>query len=427
MPHGGRMEINMSVSEAYKLAKEIYAEFGVDTDAAIAKAASIPVSMHCWQGDDVRGFENPNGDLTGGIQTTGNYPGRATTIEQLRADFEKAASFIPGKKNINLHAIYLDNCGEKVERNEIEPKHFASWVEWAKKNGFGIDFNPTYFSHKNSEDGLTLSHPDKGIRRFWIEHGIACRRIADYIGKELGNVVMDNHWVPDGFKDIPVDRYAARKRLLESYDEIFSEKFDKKYTIDSVEGKVFGIGAESCTIGSHEFYLAYAQKNNMSFTLDTGHYHPTEYVSDKISSALLFLDDILLHVSRPVRWDSDHVVIFDDELKYIAQEIVWGGFENRVHIGLDFFDASINRIAAWVIGTRSMQKALLFAALAPIDKLREYELTGDYTSRLAMLEELKTLPFAAVWDAYCEKAGVPVRNQWLADVKAYEKEVLSKR
>ena len=269
--------------------------------------------------------------------------------------------------------------------------------------------------------------PAAGIRRFWIDHGKACRRIAEYIGKELGTTVMDNHWVPDGMKDIPVDRYAFRQRLMESYDEIFSEKIDRKYTIDSVEGKVFGIGAESCTIGSHEFYLAYAQKHGMSLTLDTGHYHPTEVVSDKISSALLFLDDILLHVSRPVRWDSDHVVIFDDELKYIAQEILWGGFERRVHIGLDFFDASINRIAAWVIGTRSMQKALLFAALAPVETLRAYENSGDYSSRLALLEEIKTLPFAAVWDMYCEKAGVPVREKWLGDVKAYEKDVLSHR
>ena len=417
----------MSVSEAYKNAKEIYAELGVDTDSAISRIEKIPVSMHCWQGDDVRGFENHDGDLTGGIQTTGNYPGRAVTIEQLRSDFEKAASLIPGKKNISLHAIYLDNCGERVDRNEIEPKHFASWVDWAKEKSFGIDFNPTYFSHKLSSDGFTLSHPDKQIREFWIEHGIACRRISEYIGRELGTTVMENHWVPDGFKDIPVDRFAYRERLKESYDKIFSVKLDKKYLIDSVEGKVFGLGAESCTIGSHEFYLAYAQKNGISVTLDTGHYHPTEVVSDKISSALLFLDDVMLHVSRPVRWDSDHVVIFDDELKYIAQEILWGGFENRVHIGLDFFDASINRIAAWVIGTRNMQKALLFAAVAPVDKLRSFENSGDYTSRLAMLEEIKTLPFSAVWDYYCEKAGVPVRDKWINDVKSYEKEILSKR
>ncbi len=417
----------MSVSEAYKNAKEIYAELGVDTDSAISRIEKIPVSMHCWQGDDVRGFENPDGDLTGGIQTTGNYPGRAATIKQLRSDFEKAASLIPGKKNISLHAIYLDNCGQKVDRNEIEPKHFESWIDWAKKGSFGIDFNPTYFSHKLSSDGFTLSNTDKNIRDFWIEHGIACRRISEYIGRKLGTTVIENHWVPDGFKDIPVDRFAYRERLKESYDKIFSVKLDKKYLIDSVEGKVFGLGAESCTIGSHEFYLAYAQKNGISLTLDTGHYHPTEVVSDKISSALLFLDDVMLHVSRPVRWDSDHVVIFDDELKYIAQEILWGRFENRVHIGLDFFDASINRIAAWVIGTRNMQKALLFAAVAPVDKLRSFENSGDYTSRLALLEEIKTLPFSAVWDYYCEKAEVPVRDKWINDVKTYEKDVLAKR
>lgn len=417
----------MSVYSRYEEARKIYEELGINTEEAIKQVEQIPISMHCWQGDDVKGFENPDGNLTGGIQTTGNYPGRAKTIEQLRTDFEKAASMIPGKKRISLHAIYLDNCGEKIDRDEIEPKHFQSWVEWAKTNHFGIDFNPTYFSHSMSSDGFTLSHPDRAVRNFWINHGIACRRISEYIGRELGETVMNNHWVPDGFKDIPVDRYAWRERLNESYDQIFSEKISKDYCIDSVEGKVFGIGAESCTIGSHEFYLAYAMKNNLSLTLDTGHYHPTEVVSDKISSALLFLDDILLHVSRPVRWDSDHVVIFDDELKYIAQEILRHNFEKRVHIGLDFFDASINRIAAWVIGTRNMQKALLYAKLEPTKQLLTHEVNGDYTSRLALLEECKTLPFSAVWDYYCEKSGVPVGMSWISDVKNYEKEVLSGR
>ncbi|MBQ8509150.1 MAG: L-rhamnose isomerase [Clostridia bacterium] len=416
----------MSTLKAYELAKELYASIGVDTDKVIEKLATIPVSMHCWQGDDVRGFENPDGDLTGGIQTTGNYPGRAQTIEQLRADYEKAISMIPGKKKISLHAIYLDTMGEKVERNAIQPKHFDSWIEWAKKTGIGIDFNPTCFSHPMSDSGFTLSSADETVRQYWIEHCIQSRIIAEYIGEQLGDQAVTNYWIPDGFKDIPVDRYGYRARLIDSYDKIFAGQ-NKKYNLNAVESKVFGIGAESCTIGSLEMCLGYAVKNNLLLTLDTGHFHPTEVVSDKISSSLLFLDDVLLHVSRPVRWDSDHVVIFDDELKYIAQEIIRGGFEKRVHIGLDFFDASINRIAAWVIGTRNMQKALLYALLEPTAKLKELELAGDYTSRLALLEEYKSYPFAAVWDYYCETQNVPVRDAWLAEVKKYEADVLSKR
>jgi len=417
----------MDIKKSYEYAKEVYAELGVDTDAAIKALKEIPISMHCWQGDDVRGFENADGDLTGGIQTTGNYPGRAKTIEQLRADFNKAASLIPGKKRISLHAIYLDNLGENVSREKIEPKHFESWIDWAKENGYGIDFNPTCFSHPMSDDGFTLSHPDKAVRDFWIEHVKACRKIAGYIGEKLGNTVVTNHWIPDGYKDIPVDRYAARARLAESYDKIFAEYIDPKYNLDGLESKVFGIGAESCTIGSHEFYMGYAVKNNKLLTLDAGHFHPTEVISDKISSALLFVDEILLHVSRPVRWDSDHVVIFDDELKAIALEIIRNNFTDRVHIGLDFFDASINRIAAWVIGTRNMEKALLYALLEPTEKLKKMEFDGDYTSRLALLEECKSYPFAAVWDYYCAENNVPVRDEWLAEVKKYEKEVLSAR
>lgn len=418
----------MDIKSAYDYARQVYGKLGVDTDAAIERVKNIPISMHCWQGDDVRGFENPEGDLTGGIQTTGNYPGRATTIAQLKADFEKAASYIPGKKRISLHAIYLDNLGEKVERDAIEYKHFAGWVEWAKEKGFGIDFNPTFFSHPLSADGLTLSHPDPEVRKFWINHGIACRKIAEEIGRELGNTVITNYWIPDGFKDIPVDRYAARARLVEAYDEIFAGAGDRKYNRNAVESKLFGIGAESCTIGSHEFYMGYAStRKGILLTLDAGHFHPTEVISDKISSALLFCDEILLHVSRPVRWDSDHVVIFDDELKNIALEILRGNFEDRVHVGLDFFDASINRIAAWVIGTRNMQKALLYAALEPTEKLKSLELEGDFTSRLALLEELKSYPFQAVWDWYCETEGVPIRDGWLDGVKAYERDVLSAR
>ena len=415
-----------STTKAYELAKELYASIGVDTDKAIERLEKIPVSMHCWQGDDVRGFENPDGDLTGGIQTTGNYPGRATTIDELRADFEKAISLIPGKKRMNLHAIYLDAQGEKVDRDQIEPKHFASWVDWAKKTGVMLDFNPTCFSHPLSASGFTLSSADEGIRAFWIEHCKRSRIIAEYFGRELGETACTNHWIPDGFKDIPVDRYAWRERLIDSYDKIFAGQ-DTKLNLNSVESKVFGIGAESCTIGSLEMCLGYAVKNNIMLTLDTGHFHPTEVVSDKISSELLFLNDVMLHVSRPVRWDSDHVVIFDDELKYISQEIIRGNFEKRVHIGLDFFDASINRIAAWVIGTRNMQKALMYALLEPTEKLRKLEVEGDYTSRLALLEEYKSYPFAAVWDYYCEKNNVPVRDAWLAEVKKYEADVLSKR
>jgi L-rhamnose isomerase len=418
----------MDIKSAYEYAREVYAGLGVDTDKAIERVKNIPVSMHCWQGDDVRGFENPEGDLTGGIQATGNYPGRATTIEQLKADFDKAASYIPGKKRISLHAIYLDNLGKKVERDAIEYRHFKSWVEWAKEKGYGIDFNPTFFSHPLSADGFTLSHVDPGIRKFWIDHGIACRKVAEEIGRELSNTVMTNYWIPDGFKDVPVDRYAARARLVEAYDAIFEGAGDRKYNRNSVESKLFGIGAESCTIGSHEFYLGYAaSRKGIMLTLDSGHFHPTEVISDKISSVLLFCDEILLHVSRPVRWDSDHVVIFDDELKNIALEILRGGFDNTVHIGLDFFDASINRVAAWVIGTRNMQKALLYAALEPTEKLRKLEFEGDYTARLAMLEELKSYPFQAVWDWYCETEGVGVRDKWLEGVRSYERDVLSAR
>lgn len=416
----------MADNRAYERAKEIYASVGVDTDAAIEKVSKIPVSIQCWQGDDVIGFENISGSLSGGIQTTGNYPGKARTISELRNDFEFASSMIPGTKNLSLHAIYLDS-NEKVERNEIEPRHFASWVEWAKEKEFGLDFNPTFFSHPLSSDGFTLSHNDPSVRKFWVEHGIASRNISEYFGRELGKVSCNNFWVPDGFKDTPVYRKKYRDNLALSYDEIFKEKKDKSLTLDSVESKVFGIGLESCTIGSHEFYMGCAIKHGTLLTLDTGHFHPTELVSDKISSVLEYVSGIMLHVSRPVRWDSDHVVIFDDETKAIACEILRGNFENRVHIGLDYFDASINRIACWVIGSRNMQKSLLWAALEPAEKMREMELSCDYTSRLAYLEEIKTFPFADVWERYCETQSVPVRDEWLAEVKKYEKDVLSAR
>ncbi len=416
----------MSITKAYEIAKERYAALGVDTDAAIKKTAAIPVSIQCWQGDDVIGFEKSTGSLSGGIQTTGNYPGRARSVAELRADFEKAMSLIPGIKRLSLHAIYLD-ADEEVSRDKQEPKHFDSWIDWSKKTGAKLDFNPTCFSHPLSADGFTLSHADEGVRRFWIDHVIASRKIGEYIGKQLNDRVLNNIWVPDGYKDIPVDRFAARARLADSLDKIFAVDIDDKYCADGLESKVFGIGCESCTIGSHEFYMGYAATHNRMITFDTGHFHPTEVVSDKISSAMLFFKEVMLHVSRPVRWDSDHVVIYDEELKAIMSEIVRGNFEDRVHIGLDYFDASINRIAAWVIGSRNTQKALLNAYLEPVEMLKKLEAEGDYTSRLALLEELKSMPMSAVWDMYCEEQGVPVGNAWLNDVKDYEAKVLSAR
>jgi L-rhamnose isomerase len=415
------------IEEYYKLAKEKYAELGIDTEEVLKQLDCIPVSMHCWQGDDVKGFENPDGELTGGIQATGNHPGKARTPEELRADLEKAFSLIPGKKRVNIHAIYLETKGEKVDRDQIEPKHFENWVNWAKKNELGLDFNPTIFSHPKASDGLTLSHPEEEIRNFWIEHVKRSRKISEYFGKELGTPSVMNIWIPDGFKDIPADRLGPRQRLKDSLDKALTEKIDKKYHLDAVESKVFGIGSESYVAGSHEFYMGYAVQNNLLLCLDAGHFHPTEMISNKISSISLFVDEILLHVSRPVRWDSDHVVILDDELMAIAQEIVRGNLLDKVHIGLDFFDASINRIAAWTIGTRNMLKALLMALLEPSKELRKAEVEFDFTTRLAMLEELKSYPWQAVWDYYCYTKGVPTGMEWLKEVKEYEKTVLTKR
>ena len=418
--------MNANKEKMYEIAKAAYAEIGVDTDAVIPKLKTVPISIQCWQGDDVKGFEN-SGPLTGGIQTTGNYPGAARNIEELQKDFEKAASMIPGKKKLSLHAIYLDNKGESVPRDQIKPEHYDTWIKWAKKNGFGLNIDPTCFSHPNSEDGFTLSHHDEKIRKFWIDHVIATRKIAEYIGKEMGEVCASNYWIPDGFKDIPVDRKGYRERLEDSLNQIFAVPVDPRYNVAALEGKVFGIGAESCTIGSNDFYLGYCAKNRQYLTLDAGHFHPTEYISDKISTALQFTPGLLLHVSRPVRWDSDHVVIFDDELRAIAEEIVRSGAMERIHIGLDFFDASINRIAAWVIGARNIQKALLYAMLEPTEMMKNLEVELDYTSRLAWLEELKSMPFEAVWDKYCDECGVPCGIAWLDEVKKYEKEVLSNR
>ncbi len=414
------------VKESYELAKKRYAEYGIDTDKVLETLKNIPISMHCWQGDDVIGFENPDGELTGGIQTTGNYPGKATTPDQLRADIEKAFSFIPGKHRINLHAIYGDFEGN-VERDKIEPKHFAKWVEWAKKNNVGLDFNPTCFSHPMSADGMTISHPDKEVRDFWIRHCKASREIAAYFGKELGTPAVTNFWFPDGMKDITVDKYGPRKRMMEGLDEIFSVEYPKEYTLDAFESKVFGIGAEAYTVGSNEFCVGYAVSRGKLVCLDAGHYHPTEVISDKLSAVFCYADEVLLHVSRPIRWDSDHVIVLDDELKNIAAELVRNGFVDRTHIGLDFFDASINRIAAWVIGMRNMQKALLIALLEPTADLVAAEQKFDFTTRLATLEEIKTLPFGAVWDYFCEINNVPVGGEWLKEVRKYEEEVLLKR
>lgn len=416
----------MKTEKAYLLAKEKYAQIGVDTDKVLEELKNIKISIHCWQGDDVNGFLFKDIELSGGIQTTGNYPGKANTAEELRADLDKALSMIPGKHKLNLHAIYADT-DEKVDLNELEPRHFENWVKWAKERGFGLDFNPTCFSHPMADSGFTISSADEKVRNFWIEHCKKSRKIAEYFGKELGQKCITNFWFPDGYKDIPVDREAPRKRMMTALDEVFSEKVDEKYTADALESKVFGIGAESYTVGSNEFCVGYAVSRNKLVCLDAGHYHPTEVISDKISSVLLFADELLLHVSRPVRWDSDHVVILDDELLAIAQSLVRGGLYKRTHIGLDFFDASINRIAAWVIGTRNMQKALLRALLEPTADLAKAELEGDYTSRLALTEEYKTYPFGAVWDYFCEKEGVPVGTEWLDEVKKYEEEVLLKR
>ncbi|GIN71783.1 L-rhamnose isomerase [Bacillus sp. J14TS2] len=417
----------MSVNETFAYAKKEYERLGVDVEKAIEKLKDVPISVHCWQGDDINGFEINKSELSGGIEVTGNYPGKARNPEELRADLEMALSFIPGKHRVNLHAIYAETDGEVVDRNQLEPKHFEKWVQWAKKHNLGLDFNPTLFSHEKAEDGLTLSHPDAEIRQFWIDHCIACRKIGEYFGKELGTPCLTNIWIPDGYKDTPSDRLTPRRRLKESLDEIFAEEIDEAYHLDAVESKLFGIGSEAYVVGSHEFYLSYALKNNKLCLLDSGHYHPTEMVSNKISALLLYSDRLALHVSRPVRWDSDHVVTFDDELKEIALEIVRNDALDQVMIGLDFFDASINRVAAWTIGTRNMLKALLYALLTPNEHLRELQEKGDYTKRLALMEELKTYPFGAIWDYYCDQMNVPIKEEWLTEVDEYEAQVLLKR
>lgn len=415
----------MTIKEKYEVAREAYKAMGVDTDAALEALKKIPVSMHCWQGDDVVGFDGA-GALSGGIQTTGNYPGKATTPEELMADIDKALNLIPGKHRINLHASYaIFEDGQAVDRDKIEPKHFAKWVEFAKERGLGIDFNPTCFSHPKAENG-TLSSEIPEVRKFWIDHCKACLKISEYIATELGNPVTMNIWIPDGFKDIPADRTAPRARLKDSLDQIISIGYDRSKVYVAVESKVFGIGMESYTVGSHEFYMNYAAKNDLLCLLDNGHYHPTEVVSDKIPSMLLFFDKVALHVTRSVRWDSDHVVLFDDETREIAKEIVRNGAD-RVLLALDFFDASINRISAWVVGMRNMQKALLFALLQPNKEMAKLQEERNFTKMMMVSEELKCYPFGDVWNYFCELNGVPAKEDWFEEVLAYEKDVLSKR
>lgn len=412
------------ILKAYEAAKARYAESGIDTDAAIEALQKISLSLHCWQTDDVTGFENPDGQLSGGIQATGNYPGKARNIDEVRADIEQAKRLIPGHHRLSLHAIYGDFGSKKVDRNQIEPEHFQSWIDWAKANDMKLDFNSTSFSHPKSGD-QSLSNRDKEIRDFWVEHTVRSRRIADEMGRQLGSKACHNLWVHDGSKDLTVDRYLYRSLLKESLDRIYATKCPN--VKDAVECKLFGTGLESFTVGSHEFYMGYAVQNQIMATLDMGHFHPTEDISDKISSLLLFSPEILLHVSRPVRWDSDHVVILNDSVQMLAQEIVWANALGRVNIGLDYFDASINRIGAYVIGSRATQKAFLQAILSPIGKLREYESTGRNFQRLALLEEEKSMPWAAVYNYFCMKNDVPAGEDYIAEVERYEHNVTSKR
>ena len=420
------MSAAKNIERSFRFARERYAKLDVDVGCALKILEAIPISLHCWQGDDVGGFENFGGTLGGGLVATGNYPGKARTPDELRADLEKAYSLIPGKHRLNLHAFYGEFGGKKVERDEIAPEHFKNWIAWAIKNGLGLDFNPTCFSHPKSADGFTLSHVDKGVRQFWIEHCLRSREIGAAMGNAIGKPCVTNVWIPDGMKDTSADRNSPRERLAESLDAIFEKPISPMLNLDAVEPKLFGIGSESYVVGSHEFYLGYAISRKKMLTLDAGHYHPTESVADKISSVMEYLPEILLHVSRGVRWDSDHVVILNDDLLAIAREIVANDFEKRVHIGLDYFDASINRVAAWTIGTRNMIRALLIALLEP-PAIKTAEASGDFTSRLALQEEAKTLPFGAIWDYYCASKNVPAGENWLTEVKHYERKVLSKR
>ncbi len=417
-----------SITKAYGIAKERYAELGVDTEAAMQTLQSLSISLQCWQGDDVGGFEQPDSTLTGGgILATGNYPGKARTVVELRRDAEKAFALIPGRHRFNLHAMYGEFGGNKVERDQIRPDHFKGWIDWAKQQNFKLDFNATCFSHPQADSGFTLSHRERPVREFWIAHVQRCREISAAMGRELASPCIHNLWIPDGSKDLPGDRWQPRLRLREALDEIFKVRHDANAMKDAIESKLFGIGSEAYVVGSHEFYLGYALTRGKVICLDMGHFHPTESVADKLSAILQFCPELLLHISRGVRWDSDHVVILNDEVRAVAEEIVRSAALDRIHIALDFFDASIHRVGAWITGTRATLKALLLALLEPRDKLSEYENAGDFGGRLALLEELKTLPFGAVWDYYCERMNVPVGMAWLKELKAYEEQVTSKR
>lgn len=414
------------IETAFKVAQERYAEVGVDAAAAIAKLAGVAISLNCWQGDDVAGFEGEYA-LGDGLAVTGSYPGKARNGDELRADLDEAYRLIPGRHRLNLHAIYAECDGPVVDRDALETKHFSRWIDWAKAKGHGLDHNPSYFSHPKSASGFTLAHQDAGIRQFWVDHGIAIRNIAADMGQALGSPCVNNVWIPDGLKDLPADRKGPRERLTQSLDEIFAAPLDAKYVRDAVEPKLFGIGSESYVVGSYDYYLGYAVKRDKLLCIDTGHFHPTEVIGDKLTSVFSFVDEVLLHVSRGVRWDSDHVVLLNDEVVLIAQELVRGDFLGRTHIGLDFFDASINRVAAWVIGCRSTQKALLRAMLDPIARMKDAERAGDYTTRLCLGEEAKSLPWGAVWDYFCELQGAPIGEAWLVELKNYESQVLAAR
>jgi L-rhamnose isomerase len=422
------MTTETTIEKTYNLAKEKYAEMGVDVQKAMDTLNKISISLHCWQGDDVGGFESPDAELSGGgIQVTGNYPGKARNVEELRMDAEKAFSLIPGNHRFNLHAIYGEFGGKKVDRDEITTDHFKGWLQWAKQVGIKLDFNATCFSHPKAEDGFTLSSKDESIRKFWIEHVNRCREISASFGKELGSSCIHNLWIPDGMKDIPVDRWTYRELLKKSLDEVFEVEYEKNEMKDAIESKLFGIGSESFVVGSHEFYMGYGISREKMVCLDMGHFHPTESIADKISAILQFSDELLFHVSRGVRWDSDHTVILNDDVKAVCEELVRANALDRVNIALDFFDATLNRIGAWVIGTRATLKALLMALLEPHDKLKNAEEKDDYFERLALLEELKTMPFGAVWDYYCLKQNVPFGEGVILDVLRYEAEVLGKR
>ncbi|MEP1644263.1 L-rhamnose isomerase [Rhodopirellula bahusiensis] len=415
-----------NIEKAFELAREEYQAIGVDVDSALQRMRDVEISVHCWQGDDVKGFEGDDGALGNGLAVTGNFPGRARTIDELQSDLELAYSLIPGNHRLNLHALYGD-FKSRLDRDEIEVEHFQGWIDWARDQKVRLDFNPSYFSHPNAADGFTLAHADSGIRQFWIDHGIACRKIAAAMGAAQNNPCINNFWVPDGYKDVPADRKAPRERLAASLDSIFATEYPAEQTLDAVECKLFGIGSESYVVGSHEFYMGYAMSRNKVLCLDAGHFHPTETISDKISAVMMYVPELLLHVSRGVRWDSDHVVTYSDELQSIMQEVVRGDYLGRVHIGLDFFDASINRVAAWATGTRNALKAVLAALLEPTEQLRKLELEGDLTGRLALIEEQKTLPLGAVWNHYCQTVDVPAGADWLENVREYESKVLSQR